>query len=244
MVHSARWTPAMLATVAGMGKRAASSLLRKVGYGVPRLQAALECARSRATLISQAEMQPFRSMPQASKDPQMNELHTHSLPWPREKLLKYPLEKIQMRVTLSYFIEPNPGNRGYTSTYRYAGCQLRFKVSSPGQELTDLVAEIDKTTDDLFGGVPGTLDNWKLDPGMIGKGSVHSNIWEGRAADLADMQHIIVYPVSGWWKTRKALKRADSTIRYSLLITLEAENPDLDIYTEIENVITPTVDIL
>jgi hypothetical protein len=245
IVHSARWTPAMLATVARAGKQATSALLRKVGYGVPRLELALESARSRATLIAQTEIQPFRPMPKASAEPQMNELHTHSLPWPREKLLEHSLEKVRMRVTLSYFIEPNPGNRGYTSTYRYASCQLRFKVSSPRQSLKDLLADVDKAAhesqaDDY---VKGSTDRWLLDSNMVNKGSVHSNVWEGSAAELADMQHVVIYPVTGWWKTRKALKRAGASLRYSLLVTLEAENPALDIYTEIENAISVPVAI-
>ncbi|MCW0221019.1 MAG: hypothetical protein OJI67_22010 [Prosthecobacter sp.] len=175
----------------------------------------------------------------------MNELHTHSLPWPRGKLLEHSLEKVRMRVTLSYFIEPNPGNRGYTSTYRYASCRLRFKVSSPRQSLKDLLADVDKAAhesqaDDY---VKGSTDLWLLDSNMVNKGSVHSNVWEGSAAELADMQHVVIYPVTGWWKTRKALKRAGASLRYSLLVTLEAENPALDIYTEIENAITVPVGI-
>jgi hypothetical protein len=245
MVHSARWTPAMLATVKGSGKQASSSLLRKVGYGVPRLNLALESARSRATLIAQAEIQPFRCDSQPSAAPQMNELHTHSLPWPREKLLEYAFEKVWMRVTLSYFIEPNPGNRGYASTYRYASCQLRFKVSSPGQSLKDLLADVDKATNEAMGDgyVKGSSNRWLLDTDMVMKGSVHANVWEGSAAELADMQHLVIYPVTGWWKTRKALGKAAARLRYSLLVTLEANNPALDIYTEIEDQIAVPVGV-
>ena len=246
MVHSAEWTAAMKATVTGSGKRDAAKLLRNVGYGVPGLTTALGCAASRATMLVEAEMQPYMAKHQPSAEPSLHELHAHTLPWPREALMGLPFVRVRMRVTLSYFVEPNPGNRGYTSTYRYASCQLRFRVSKPGQQLNDLVADVDKNADAELGDehVEGDWNGWVLDASQVFKGSIHSNWWEGSAADLASMNHIIVFPVTGWWKKRKALGRGNSKVRYSLIVTLETVNPALDLYTEIANVITPPVPVI
>lgn len=42
-------------------------------------------------------------------------------------------------------------------------------------------------------------DNWVL--GTIrDKGSIHSDIWRGSAAELAQRDAVGVLPISGWWK--------------------------------------------
>ena len=35
---------------------------------------------------------------------------------------------MDLRVTLSYFVEPNPGNRGWVRRYSYSSHGLRFDV--------------------------------------------------------------------------------------------------------------------
>jgi len=71
------------------------------------------------------------------------------------------------------------------------------------------------------------------------RGSVHSDIWQGTVAELADCNLIAVHPVSGWWKQRKNLKKQETKTRYSLIIGLEMEEEvggrDVDLYTEIQN---------
>lgn len=239
IVHSADWTPAMKASIPTdmqADKRArANFLLRTVGYGVPSLRRALECANSRATMIAECDIQPFKK---ENDDIIFNHMHLHKLPWPTKELRKYSQEKVRMRVTLSYFIEPNPGNRG-TSNFRYPSCALRFKVSSPGQTENDLAAEVSKLAAEEFQKqnrvhVGGTTGGWLLGQACF-RGSVHSDIWEGTAADLLSMQHIAVSPITGWWRTRPSHGRSESRLNYSLIVSLEAENAEIDIYTEIVN---------
>ena len=45
-------------------------------------------------------------------DGKMNEMHLHELPWPLDVLRELANTDAQLWVTLSYFIEPNPGTRG------------------------------------------------------------------------------------------------------------------------------------
>lgn len=240
IVHSAEWTNAMKASVPAEQKNKRDQgnfLLRTVGYGVPNLRRAVACMNSRATLIAECEIQPFKM---EKGEIVFNHMHLHEMPWPVKELQKHSQEKVAMRVTLSYFIEPNPGTRG-TSHFRYPSCALRFKVSSPGQTAEDLTAVVSKVAADEFQKanrvhVGGTTDGWVLGQSCF-RGSVHSDIWEGTAADLLSMRNIAVYPVTGWWRTRPSHHRADSRLKYSLIVSLESENPTLDIYSEIETVI-------
>ena len=53
------------------------------------------------------------------------------------------------------------------------------------------------------------------------------------AIDLSNANDIAVYPVSGWWKNRKRLKRYYDKIRYSLIISLSTKDTEVDLYTPI-----------
>ena len=240
MIHSAEWTEAMKESIPEAEQsnklRRANFLLRSVGYGVPNLRRALECMNNNATLIAECKLQPFKK---EDDEVFFNEMHVHQMPWPLTTLRAHATENVRMRITLSYFIEPNPGNRGYTSQFRYANCALRFKVSSPGQTVEDLKAKVSKIAADEFirdNRVPvsGSTNGWLLGDSCF-RGSIHSDIWEGSAADLLSMRNIAVFPVTGWWRTRSSHDRAEGTINYSLIVTLESENPSLEIYTEISN---------
>jgi len=48
------------------------------------------------------------------------------------------------------------------------------------------------------------------------KGSLHSAIWVGKAADLASRGTLAVFPTAGWWKTRTMHERYNKGARYSL----------------------------
>jgi hypothetical protein len=88
--------------------------------------------------------------------------------------------------------------------------------------------------DDGYEGAEGE-DNWDIGRPRD-RGSVHSDIWRGRAADLARSGIICIHPVSGWWRYLPRLRRWDHTLRYALVARLRAFNADIDIYTEITNV--------
>lgn len=62
--------------------------------------------------------------------------------------------------------------------------------------------------------------------------SVHSDIWNGSAAELRRRNALAVYPIAGWWKEKPQFHRYDRDIRYSLCITLRALDAQ-EIYTPI-----------
>lgn len=235
MVHSAEWTPAMLAgrLPGAIPKTQWPGILRRYGYGKPNLATALRCARSSVTLICQDEIQPFIL---DGTDVKTNELRFHSLPWPREVLLDNGTLDAEMRVTLSYFVEPNPGPRQTNDRYRYASCGLRFDARRSLESERDFRARINREARDegeqQAGGSPDS-NEWHLGFNLRHRGSVHTDTWRGTAAQLAEKNHLAVFPVNGWWRMRKHLSRYNSRIRYSLVVTIRTSAQAIDIYTPV-----------
>ena len=54
--------------------------------------------------------------------------------------------------------------------------------------------------------IPGSNPAWLIGARGRHRGSLHGDIWQGTAADLASRGVIAIYPTAGWWKTRRALK--------------------------------------
>jgi hypothetical protein len=109
-------------------------------------------------------------------------------------------------------------------------------MSKPGQTQKDLESSINSLVEadsDDHRGETSDNNNWKLGEKGRSKGSLHQNIWEGSAADLIDKRFLLIYPIGGWWKTRSFLNRGNSKIRYSLILSLAAEEEALDLYTPI-----------
>ncbi|MDA5479714.1 S8 family peptidase [Yersinia intermedia] len=242
LVHTARWTSRMHSRYRAElsrspAKLAKETLLRMVGYGVPNLQRAMYSAENALTLVSQSEITPFNRT--GSGDPTLNEMHLFSLPWPVEALRMLPPEtNVVLRITLSYFIEPNPSQKGFRRQYTYQSHGLRFAVIRPSQTLDNFRASINRNANnEEYNGPEGDASGWFLGPQLRVRGSLHSDAWTGSAADLADMNTIAVYPVGGWWKYRTAQDRYANKVNYSLLVSIDVPDENVDIYSEVENIV-------
>lgn len=236
MVHSAQWTEAMKEQfLEDESKRSYARLLRICGYGVPDLGRALYSARNSLTLIAEQEIQPFRLDGGTAK---FNEMHLFELPWPREVLLEYGTLDVEMRVTLSYFVEPGPGEIGWQDRYRYASHGLRFDVNSPGEDARSFVQRINRRMRSEESGQPSTTSassRWVIGSTARDRGSIHSDIWLGSAAELATGGIIGVYPVVGWWRERSHLRMVEKRTRYALIVSITSPEEDIDIYTPVVN---------
>ena len=244
LVHSATWTPAMVQgvdlgrTVQGEKK----NVLRRYGYGVPDLESALWSAENALTLIAQDNLKPFR---EHGNDIATDEVNLHALPWPIEALQELAAQQVELRVTLSYFVGPNPTHRKYSSRFDYASHGLRFDLKGATESLNDFRRRINRVARlevNDFAGASSPI-NWVLGPNLRNRGSIHSDIWRGSAADLAEMRSVAVFPVTGWWKTRKHLGKWNETVRYSLIITIRTEAQDVDLYTPVLNQIRAAVTV-
>src|SRR5690606_7300773 len=152
---------------------------------------------------------------------------------------------VEMRVTLSYFIEPNPSARGVTSRYRYESHGLRFDVKRALESETDFRARINAVARDEEEQTRTSGDDsgWVIGKQNRHKGSLHSDLWRGSAADLASRGVIGVYPALGWWKTRPALERYNKSARYALIVSIHAPEVDVNLYAAVATQIDTPVEI-
>jgi hypothetical protein len=245
LIHSARWTAPMLAEFPYEKRH---SRLRVYGYGVPDLNRALWSGGNNATLIIQDSLQPFDQVvgDKGQKSIKTKDLRLHLLPWPKEVLEQLGEETVRLRVTLSYFIEPSPGRRGWKYKHRYQSHGLRFDIKRPTDiDDNEFLQRITKSAwDDDQEKVDSSTDerNWTIGPNLRCKGSIHSDVWTGTAAQLAASGALAVYPVTGWWKERPHLNRWNRSAKYSLILSLETDSVQTDLYTPIANQISLPVE--
>ncbi|MCU4336035.1 S8 family peptidase [Acinetobacter dispersus] len=210
---------------------ALETILRTVGYGVPNIDKALNSYENHAHVVLQNTLKPFKKG--KFSNIALNEWHLIQLPWPIEELSNFSSSNVELKITLSYFIEPNPQNKGYKSKFSYQSHGLRFKFISPNQTLENFKASINK--EDLYDEYEKSdaeSKGWFLGANLRTKGCIHSDIWQGTAAELITMNTIAIYPISGWWKSAKAKERWKNKIRYSLIISIDCKE-NIDIYSSI-----------
>lgn len=234
MVHSAEWTGPMLDRLTGAnGMRERKLLVRTFGYGVPSYRRATASATCDLALIAQRTIQPYRREQGGAV---FNECHYYALPWPRQVLEQYGDQQFRLKVTLSYFVEPNPGRSAAINPQRYQSYGLRFDLKraleTPDQfrrrinanERPDPRRAAERAVQD---------ENWTLGSGSISAGSLHCDVWQGTGAQLAARNLICVKPVSGWWKERRTQEICEQEARYALVVTLTAPEEEIDVYTPV-----------
>ncbi len=242
-VDSARWTQPMLRKLVGTGakwrslsKAKLQAVVREFGYGVPDIERALRSARNDVSLIAESEIQPYK-LGADGRSGIFNEVHFYRLPWPRSELQKLQNALVMFKVTLSYFIEPNLTGKAATRPDTYRSFGLRYDLKKAGlsseqfrKKLTNRKAKID---------AEGITDsgNWLLGSKSVQAGSLHCDVWRGRAVDLAIYDEIAIYPVGGWWRSHAGKCRVEDTGRYALVLSIQAPGQDVDLHTEIETAI-------
>ncbi len=275
MVHSAEWTPRMFKRFRQHSSKTRALLLaREFGYGLPSLDRALKSARSDLALIAQATIQPFfmptkpgkKGTPVNDGPAKFHQLHLYRLPWPIQALEAMGEKRVELKVTLSYFIEPSPGQIAPKTPARYRSHGLRFDLQHPLENEAQFLARINalaeteeaeteaegteavvEATDDAaedeasIGTSKATDLRWRFGANSRSTkaaGSLHCDVWTGPGAELAARRTLAVYPVSGWWKIRTPKKRYNSRARYALIMTLKCLDEDIDLHAAIDAAIT------
>ena len=172
------------------------------------------------------------------------------LPWPSDILRDEIGDKdVTLKVTLSYFVEPNPGNRQYASNFRYHSHELDFKLIKPLEEVDVFKRRIsaaamgnDEDVDaeekpDL------TAEDWTLRERTRSKGSVRKDFITVSGVELSGRNLLAVYPKNGWYRTRKNKNMYDSIVRYSLVISIETEVQNVDIYEPVRVLVENKISI-
>lgn len=237
MVDSATWPQPIRSQLVGRGahwksiKGKRQHILRDVGYGVPDLERAFRSARNDVTLIAQAEIQPFAAGPNG-QPPVFNEMHFYDLPWPSALLQQLENETVTLKVTLSYFIEPNLSGRAATRPDTYRSFGLRFEMKKRTETAAAFRRRLTQPRDsDEPAANEGS--HWLLGPNAFQAGSLHCDLWRGAAVDLASHDEIAVYPVGGWWKSHTGQQRMNDKGRYALILSLSAPGYAVDLHARI-----------
>lgn len=235
LVGSARWSDRMKTYLPpGASQSARQTFVRRFGFGVPNEARATRSARDALTLIAQNVIHPF-------EDGGLREIHLHDLPWPQTELARLGQANVTLRVTLSYFVEPNPGRRGWKLRHSYASHGLRFAVKGALEDVDSFHARLNKLArDEEETGPPtgrGADANWFLGSQIRHRGSLHSDHLQLTAADLAERGAIAVFPVSGWWKEFPKRDRSQIGARYALIVSIETDEVNADVWTPVAQMV-------
>ena len=233
MVHSAEWTAPMIASLDGAaGKRARYELIRRFGYGVPDFYRANASATNHLALFSQTDIQPFK-MENGRK---FNTCHYYKLPIPAAMLEELENEELEMKVTLSYFIDPNPGLAANVDPQRYQSHGFRFdhqRKSESARGFKLRVNPAERPDASSRPNIESADPRWLLGEDSVSCGSVHCDTWRGPAIELLNRELICVKPVNGWWRNRASRDVCNRSSRYALIVSVKAVNTDIDIYTPV-----------
>ena len=242
MIHGAEWTPFMRNALTAAGtKSAAYLLLRRYGHGVPTFERAAASARNHLAMISEAEIQPYSRSGKG-----MNECHFYSLPWPRAALESLGEQDVTLKITLSYFVEPNPGSSAAFDPYRYQSFGLRFDLKRRSETAVNFAKRLNKQAWEQPKDRPSTDadgDRWLFGTQSMSAGSLHSDEWTGPAVNLLSREIICIKPVGGWWKDRAKADVRGRKARYSLVLSLHSQDSEIDLYTPISTMIEAEVGV-
>jgi hypothetical protein len=225
IVHASTWTAEMLRQFSDVGDR-----LCACGYGVPDEPLALACARDRATIVVEDAMPNLvvedvpkerprkRASAKSTVPKRRRKLKLYRLPVPHE-LLGTGDPQVELRVTLSYFAEPNKFGRNV-----FHGIDLKWDMQGPQESEDEFLERINALKRPIGPDgkrVTRTMKKsfrWDVGPRMRGRGTVQSDRWRGNLSSLAGDKLIAVLPVFGWWDQRRELQRQE--MRFSLVVSV------------------------
>lgn len=234
-VSSARWTKKMLSYLptGNMPPKGSFTLLfQRYGYGVPDLDRARRSASNALALIIEDTITPYGLSEKTGGDVH-KELMLTTLPWPVEELRKLGNSEVTLRVTLSTFIAPNPSEPSRGNRYRYASHNLRFKLNRADENERQFLSRINKAAEQSDEPESDEKDGWLFGSNRRNVGSLHIDQLTCKASDLARRNYLAIYPVTGWWKDKSRLRKELPTVRYSVIVEIDAENLECDLHTEV-----------
>ncbi|MBP4138312.1 S8 family peptidase [Flavobacterium geliluteum] len=231
MVHSADWTNAMKKNA-----QVKRNLLRTVGYGVPSIQKAMYSVENSLTLIAEREIQPYKY--EKSRG-QYKEYHLFNLPWPIDALQSLEEKSVKLIVTLSYYIEPNPGSRRLATHYSYHSHQLDFDLIKRNETIPEFQIRISKPEDETKENKPKRNGaEWEIGFNTSSKGSIRKDFITMPGRVMSERNTLAVFPKNGWYKNLKRQNKFNEKVRYSLIVSLETEENEIDLYTPVMNQLT------
>ena len=231
IVHSTDWTPAMIDRASNPNKQQQrETLVSLFGYGVPDEEMAARSASDALTLVAQSQFAPFSF---AKGRTVATEMAYHDLPWPSTILRSLGRTQIELRVTLSYFIEPDLTAAAAGRWSRYASHRLGFDVRGPDDDEIDVLRRRNKALRSQRTTRPPerSEEGWALGSQLRERGTIHHDRFSGPAVDVARQNGIRITPKKGWW-TDDVWKGqyAGVPVRYALIVSIRSPAITQDIY--------------
>jgi hypothetical protein len=248
IVHSASWTKAMREDFRGLSDR-----LLACGYGVPDEQLATACAVGIATIVIEDSM-PNASIENVAKQKKPKKPATKTTePKVRRKvkLFRLPMPAslssdadpdVELRVTLSYFAEPNKFGRRV-----YHGLDLKWDMQGPQESEKAFLQRINSLMRPLNAAgkrmkVAKTKSfRWEVGIQNRSRGTVQSDRWRGKMSSLVGDKLVAIVPVFGWWDQRQQLKTQE--MDFSLVVSVFGPGVYAAIKPRIEAETPITIDV-
>jgi len=242
LVHCADWTPAMQArrqTMIAMGlseEQATLATLDCFGWGVPDEERLFWSADNALTLVVEDQLRPYKREEGAGVT--LKEMKSFRLPWPDAALAAIGAQEVELRCTLSYFVQPDLHSAGLERWQMYPSHRLQFDFQRFEESEARAERRVNKAVTTMD--PAGEDDGWMLQGGSRGKrarGTLHHDIWRGPAYRLVGRRMINVTPVRGWWANSPLIAPADIPVRFSLIVSIRTPATTNDLVSEVRSLI-------
>jgi len=160
----------------------------------------------------------------------------YSLPWPGKALEALADQDVKLKITLSYFVEPNPGSSATFDPFRYQSFGLRFDLKRRDETPSNFAKRINKKVREDEADKPTATvdaDRWRFGTNAMSAGSLHCDEWTGPAVNLLSRELICIRPVGGWWNNRASAEIRCQEARYALILSLKTTDSEIDLHTPI-----------
>lgn len=239
LTHNADWTPAMQARRQAMINagipelNATLAILDCFGWGVPNEERVFWSASNALTLIVEDELRPYKR--EEGRNVTLKEMKAFHLPWPDTALSALGATEIELRCTLSYFIQPDLHSAGLERQQFYPSHGLKFDLQRFEESESRAMRRMNKA---IISHDPNTDDNgWLLGWKRRLRGTLHHDIWRGPAYQLVRRRLINVSPIRGWWAVNSNFQPEDVPVRFSLIVSIRTPETNNDLVTEVRNTI-------
>jgi hypothetical protein len=237
LAHCAEWTPAMRARRTAMIAAGASELdatlaaLDCFGWGVPDEERVFWSAGNAATLVAEDTLRPYKR--DTGKGVTLKEMKAFRLPWPDAALRALAARTVELRCTLSYFVQPDLHSAGLERRQLYPSHGLKFDLQRHGEGESRALRRFNKAVAiDVNDPSGGEDDGWLLGWGKRVRGTLHHDVWSGPAYQLVGRRLLSVTPMRGWWAASPLVAPAEVPIPFSLIVSIRTPETRNDLVTE------------
>lgn len=238
LAHGADWTPAMRERHQAMIRAgspeldATLAILDCFGWGVPDEERIFWSASNALTLIVEDELRPYKK---ESQNVTLKEMKAFRLPWPDTALGALGATDVELRCTLSYFIQPDIHSAGLGRKQFYPSHGLKFDLQRFEETESRALRRVNKAVTTLD---PNTNDNgWLLGWRKRIRGTLHHDVWRGPAYQLVGRRLINVTPMRGWWAASSAIEPQEIPVRFSLIVSIRTPQTVNDLVAEVRNAV-------